>query len=113
VRDLGWATRSMRKPMEDSQIGKYKAPSLLMQEGTDRVLLEPIARLAPRTEGVVDPLPDARLRRHREPLLRGRPLEPALPVSGTAAANTRAAPAKPLSQGNLQEVLAEMKQHAA
>src|SRR6516164_4581148 len=33
VKDLGWAVRRVEKPMEDSQIGKYKAPGLLMQEG--------------------------------------------------------------------------------
>ncbi len=54
VKALDWSTRRIEKPMEDSQIGRYKAPSLLMQEGTDRVLLEPVARSAPGAEGVVD-----------------------------------------------------------
>jgi hypothetical protein len=40
--------------MEDSQIGKYKAPGLLMQEGTDRILRDPIGRNAPGAEAVVD-----------------------------------------------------------
>lgn len=54
AKGLGWATRVIEKKLEDSRIGKYVAPALLMQEGTDRVLLEPIARWAPGVEGVVD-----------------------------------------------------------
>jgi hypothetical protein len=112
VKDLGWATRRIDKSMEDSQIGKYKAPALLMQEGTDRVLLEPIARSAPGAEGVVDLylMPayddiaslyyaDGRWNLHYV-------------FSGTGAANTHEAPAKPLSQDTLREVLAEMRDHA-
>jgi hypothetical protein len=40
--------------MEDSKVGPYKAPALVLQRDTTRVLLEPIARTAPGTEGVVD-----------------------------------------------------------
>ena len=54
AQDLGWSTRLIEKKMEDSQIGTYVAPALVLQEGTTRVLLEPIARSAPGTEGVVD-----------------------------------------------------------
>ena len=54
AKELGWSTRVVEKPMEDSQIGRYKAPGLLMQEGVDRILLEPVGRSAPGTEGVVD-----------------------------------------------------------
>jgi hypothetical protein len=110
---LGWATRRIEKPMEDSEIGKYTAPCLLMQEGTDRVLLEPIARSAPGTQGVVDLylMPayddiaslyyeDGRWALHD---MRG----------GTTTANTREAKALPLSQEALRQVLAEMRQHAA
>jgi hypothetical protein len=50
----GWSTRRLEKQMEDSVIGSYEAPTLLMQEGTTRILLEPIARSAPGTDGVVD-----------------------------------------------------------
>lgn len=52
--ELGWATRQIEKKLEDSQVGDYKAPALIIQEGTTRVLLEPIARSAPGVEGVVD-----------------------------------------------------------
>ena len=54
ARELGWSTRSTRKKMEDSQLGRYQAPALIMQEGTTRIILEPIARSAPGAEGVVD-----------------------------------------------------------
>jgi hypothetical protein len=52
--ELGWATRRIEKDMDDSQIGAYQAPALLMQEGTTRVLLDPVARFAPGVDGVVD-----------------------------------------------------------
>jgi hypothetical protein len=112
-RALGWATRRIEKPMEDSRIGKYRAPSLLMQEGTDRVLLEPIARSAPGTEGVVDlylmPAYDDIASIYFEE--GGWQLHYMLP--GTGAANTRETKALPLSQETLREVLAEMRQPAA
>jgi len=54
AQELGWATRRIQKKMEDSQIGHYQAPALLMQEGIVRIILEPIARSAPGAEGVVD-----------------------------------------------------------
>jgi len=113
VRALGWSTRRIEKPMEDSQIGKYKAPSLLMQEGTDRVLLEPITRSAPGTEGVVDlylmPAYDDIASLYCE----DGHWNLHYVFGGTVAANPREASAKPLSQETLQEVLAEMRQHAA
>ena len=40
--------------MEDSDIGTYQAPALLLQQDTLRMLLEPIARTAPGADGVVD-----------------------------------------------------------
>src|SRR6202022_2768927 len=52
--EFGWATRRIEKRLEDSQIGKHQVPALLMQEGTCRVLLEPVGRSAPGAEGVVD-----------------------------------------------------------
>lgn len=52
--DLGWATRRIEINREDSRLGKYKAPALLMQFEVVRVILEPIARFAPGTEGIVD-----------------------------------------------------------
>jgi len=54
ARDLGWDTREIEKRMDDSEIGVYQAPSLLLQNETSRVLLDPVARTAPGAEGVVD-----------------------------------------------------------
>lgn len=54
VTALGWSTRHIEKKMQDSELGTYRAPALLMQEGTTRVILEPIARSAPGADGVVD-----------------------------------------------------------
>jgi hypothetical protein len=52
--DLNWSTRRIETRMEDSEIGSYTAPALLLQHETTRVLLEPITRSAPGAEGVVD-----------------------------------------------------------
>lgn len=52
--DIGWITRKIEVTLSDSQLGKYKAPALLLQEDTIKILLEPIARSAPGAEGVVD-----------------------------------------------------------
>jgi hypothetical protein len=49
-----WATRVIKKAMEDSVLGEYDAPALLMQRDTTRVLLEPITRFAPGADGVID-----------------------------------------------------------
>ncbi len=110
----GWSTRRIEKKMHDSESGEYQAPALLMQEGTTRVLLEPIARSAPGADGVVDlyrlpayddiaslyfydggwnihyPLPDD-------------PLIPAVEEIST----------RPLSEETLRKVLEEMAKNAA
>ena len=52
--ELDWATKAVDKKMEDAEIGNYKAPGLLLQQETVRLFLEPVARAAPGTEGVVD-----------------------------------------------------------
>ena len=51
AREMGWSTRRVEKKMQDSEIGTYQAPALLMQEGTTRVIMEPIARAAPGAPG--------------------------------------------------------------
>lgn len=51
---LDWATRRIEKRLQDSEIGSYVAPALLLQKETARLILEPIARSAPGAEGVVD-----------------------------------------------------------
>jgi hypothetical protein len=54
ARKYDWSTRGIEKKMEDSQIGNYRAPALLLQKDTSRILLEPIGRSAPGADGVVD-----------------------------------------------------------
>ena len=54
AKEMQWSTRQIEITLEDSQIGKYKAPALLLQEEATRILLEPITRSAPNADGVVD-----------------------------------------------------------
>src|SRR5580698_6132608 len=54
AKESDWSVRQIEKNMEDSEIGTYVAPALLLQKETIRVLLEPIARKSPGAEGVVD-----------------------------------------------------------
>jgi hypothetical protein len=49
-----WSTRRIEKKMEDSQIGRYRAPALLLQKETARALLEPISHSAPGADGIVE-----------------------------------------------------------
>lgn len=51
---LGWKTRTIKKRMDDAEIGSYQAPALLLQQETLEIILEPIARTAIGAEGVVD-----------------------------------------------------------
>ncbi len=113
-KELGWSTRHITKQMEESQIGRYQAPALLMQEETTKVLLEPVARFATGADGVVDLylLPGyddiASLyfyegHWHLHYMFSGTP----------AVATIRDADSKLLSKKSLQEVLEEMKQNAA
>ena len=55
ARALDWSTRRIEKKMEDdSPLGEYGAPALLLQREFTRLLLEPIARFAIGTEGTAD-----------------------------------------------------------
>ena len=111
--ELGWATRRIEKRLDDSQIGKHQVPALLMQEGTCRVMLEPVGRSAPGVEGVVDlyrlPAYDdiATLYYYGERWN----LHYLFP--GSSAASVREAAGVPLSKEALQRVLEELTQHAA
>lgn len=49
-----WSTRVIQKAVQDSDLGEYRAPALLIQREIARVLLEPITRFAPGTDGVAD-----------------------------------------------------------
>jgi len=54
AKEEDWVTRRITKKIHDSTIGTYHAPALIFQKETARMILEPIARSAPGTEGVVD-----------------------------------------------------------
>ena len=49
-----WRTRVIEKSMRDSVLGPYKAPAMLMQRDTVEVILDPVGRFAPGTDGVVN-----------------------------------------------------------
>lgn len=110
---LGWSTRRIEVILTDSQIGKYKAPALLLQEDVIRILLEPIGRSAPGAEGVVDlylmPAYDdiASLYFYDNDWH----IHYMFPGSPTVA-DIRDAQAKPLSHDTLREVLEAMKHNA-
>jgi hypothetical protein len=114
AKELDWSTRRIEKKMEDSQVGNYQAPALLLQKETTRVLLEPIARSAPGAEGVVDlylmPAYDdiASLyytngEWNLHYMFPGRPI----------VATIKDASARPLSRETLQEVLEEMSKNVS
>ncbi len=52
--ELGWSVKDVPKAMQDSAIGRYNAPGLIIQKNFTKVLLEPITRSAPGVDGVVD-----------------------------------------------------------
>ncbi len=52
--ELKLPTRTIEIGLKDSEIGKYKAPALMIQDGGIKLLLEPIAPSAPGADGVVD-----------------------------------------------------------
>jgi hypothetical protein len=49
-----WPTRRIQKRLEDSRIGEYCAPALLIQVDLVKLMLEPVARFTPGSDGVVD-----------------------------------------------------------
>jgi hypothetical protein len=112
--ELDWSTRKIEKRMKDSRLGSYAAPALIMQKGATRVLLDPIARFAPGSDGVVDlylmPAYDDIASLY---LVNGKwqlhYMFPGAPV----AATIREAASVPLSKKALNRVLDKMSQDAA
>jgi hypothetical protein len=113
AKDLGWSTKVVEKRMEDPEIGNYKAPALLLQKETTRLLLEPVARSAPGAEGLVDlyrmPSYDdvASLSYYNDGWNVHYMFE-GTPVVG----NMREAEAKPLTKATLRKVFDEMQADA-
>jgi hypothetical protein len=111
--DLGWSTKRIDKPMEDSEVGKYSAPALLLQVETTKLLMEPITRRAPGTEGVVDlylmPGYDDIASLY---FYNNRWNVHYASAEQRAVANIREVEAKPLTKAALKKVLEEMKANA-
>jgi hypothetical protein len=114
AQEMGWSTRRIEKKLEDARIGSHRVPALLMQQDTFRVLLEPIGRSTPGSEGVVDlylmPAYDdiASLYYYGNQWKLHYVFPGARPV-----AEMREAEAVPLAKETLAKVLEEMRQHAA
>jgi hypothetical protein len=114
AKSLDWTAQRIDKPMKDSVIGPYKAPGLLMQKEFTRILLDPISRTTPGSEGLVDiylmpALDDIASIYFYE----GRwNVHYQLP-NNEAVATVRDAQAKPLTRETLAEVLDGMARHAA
>ena len=114
AKDLGWSTRRVEKKMDDSQLGAYSAPGLLMQESTTRVLLEPIARFAPGVDGVVDlylmpAYDDIATLYFYDGCWHLHYWFPGMPMAGDLWQTK----GKPLSKESVMEVLDEMRKNAA
>jgi hypothetical protein len=112
-RELGWSTRRIEKSLDDSEIGPYLAPALIMQEATTRALLDPIGRSTPGSDGVADlylmpAFDDIARFYHRDGEWWLYHESPELPTNGAIE------DVKPmsLSRTSLQGVLESMKKHA-
>ncbi len=112
--ESGWSTRQIDVRLHDSQLGAYSAPALLLQFETVKALLEPIARFAPGTEGVVDlylmpAYDDIASLYLRDGNWHVHYMEQVAP----AVEAKRDPPTKNLSRETLHEILEEMRKHAA
>ena len=56
--ELDWSTRRIEKRLEDSKLGVYRAPALLLQKETVRGLLDPVSHSAHDVDGMLDGLVD-------------------------------------------------------
>jgi hypothetical protein len=50
----GWRTRRIDKTVNERRLGSYKVPVLLMEKNTVEVVMNPVARFVPGTNGAVD-----------------------------------------------------------
>jgi hypothetical protein len=113
AKELGWSTRRVDKQLDDSWVGKHSVPALLMQEETCRILLEPVGRSTPGTEGVVDlyQMPaydDIATLYYYEGRWNLHYL-----FADAKPAPVRGADAMTLSKQSLERVLSDLRQHAA
>lgn len=113
AKEIDWSTRRIEKHLEDSAIGEYEAPGLLLQKEFTRLLLEPLGWIGPGAEGSAElyemPAYDniASLQFHK-----GKWSLQCTPPGAPAAGDVLSA-AKPLTKKALQRVLEQIKQHAA
>jgi hypothetical protein len=114
AKEMGWATRRLEKRIDDSWFGKHGVPALLMQEDICRIMLEPVARSIPGTEGVVDLYLMPAYDDIASLYFSGDQwnLQYASP-DDRAVARAREVEAVPLSKQTLEKVLAELTKHAA
>jgi hypothetical protein len=113
AREFDWSTKVVEKPMEDSEIGNYKAPALLLQQEITKVLLEPIARQGPGTEGLVDlylmpGYDDIASLYYYDHCWNLHYQAPSAPV----VASIREGKAKPLTKASFLKTLEDMRRHA-
>lgn len=109
---LGWSTRRVEKKLDDARVGTHRVPALLMQADTCRIILEPVGRSSPGTEGVVDlylmpAYDDIASIYHYE----GRWNLHYVFSDDRAVVAVREAKPLPLSKETLERVLVEMQQH--
>lgn len=114
VKNHGWSTRRIDKKLNDSKLGTYRAPALIMQKDLVRVALEPIGRFAPGCDGVVDlylmPELDDIASLYYE---NGNWSLHFMFDGGPSVGTLREAEAMPLNKDNLNRVLDEMVAHTA
>lgn len=108
-----WSTREIEKPMEESDLGSYKVPALLLQKALNKFLLEPVARDAPGSEGLVDlylmpSYDDIASLYYYKDRWNIHYMEPGIKPKG----DIRKEPARPLTKANLLRVLREMQESA-
>ena len=112
--ELGWSTRRIETKLQDSQIGSYLAPALLLQIEARKALLEPIARSAPGAEGVVDLYLMPAYDDVASLYFCDGAWQMHYTLSGSPSDGTiRAANFQPLSKETLRRVLDEMRMNAA
>jgi hypothetical protein len=114
AREMGWSTRRLEKKLEDARVGPHRLPALLLQEGTCRVLLEPVGRSAPGADGMVDLYLMPAYDDIASLYYYGNQWNVHYVFPGTKpVATVREAEAMPLSKEAVAKVLADMRQHAA
>lgn len=114
AREMDWSTRRVEKKLDDARIGKHRVPALLMQQDTCRVLLEPVGRSAPGTEGIVDLYLMPAYDDIASLYYYGNQWNLHYLFPGTKpVATVREAESMLLSKKSLEKVLAELRQHVA